>query len=65
MNPITLLKLEFGSLKELAEKLNVKPNTIYLWGQSAIPFKYIKEIQALSENRLTAEKLRPDLFIKE
>ena len=65
MNPMDLLKIEFGSLKDLAEKLDLKPNTIYLWGQSQIPFKYLKQIEQLSELRLTREMLRPDLFKKD
>lgn len=65
MNPMDLLKIEFGSLKVLAEKLGIKPNTIYLWGQTNVPFKYLKEIENLSELRLTREMLRPDLFKKD
>ena len=64
MNPMDLLKIEFVSLKGLAERLKIKPNTVYLWGQSRIPMKYLKEIEALSDNKLTREVLRPDLFQK-
>jgi uncharacterized protein YjcR len=64
MKPMDLLRIEFGSLKDLAEKLRIKPNTVYLWGQSQIPMKYLKEIEALSDNKLTREVLRPDLFKK-
>ena len=62
MNPMDLLKIEFGSLKDLAEKLEIKPNTVYLWGQTNIPLKYLSRIEKLSELRLTREQLRPDLF---
>ena len=65
MNPMDMLKIEFGSLKDLAEKLNLKPNTVYLWGQSNIPFKYLKMIEELSNHKLTREMLRPDLFKKD
>jgi hypothetical protein len=65
MNPMDLLKIEFGSLKDLAHKLNLKPNTVYLWGQTNVPFKYLKEIEELSGNKLTREMLRPDLFKKD
>ena len=65
MNPMDLLKIEFGSLKDLAEKLDLKPNTVYLWGQSNIPFKYLKQIEQITEGRLTKEMLRPDLFKKD
>jgi DNA-binding transcriptional regulator YdaS (Cro superfamily) len=65
MNPMDLLKIEFGSLRNLAEQLALRPNTVVLWGQTHIPFKYIKEIERLSENRVTREMLRPDVFNKE
>ena len=64
MNPMDLLKIEFGSLRNLAEALELRPNTVVLWGQTHIPFKYIKEIERLSENRVTREMLRPDVFGK-
>ena len=65
MNPMDLLKIEFGSLVNLADKLGLKPNTIYLWGQTNIPFKYLKAIEELSNHKLTREQLRPDLFKKD
>ena len=65
MTPMDLLKIEFGSLTNLAEKLGIKPNTIYLWGQTNIPFKYLKTLEELSSNKLTREMLRPDLFKKD
>jgi hypothetical protein len=64
MKPMDLLKIEFGSLRNLAEALQLRPNTVVLWGQTHIPFKYIKEIERLSENRVTREMLRPDVFGK-
>ena len=60
-----LLKYEFGSLKDLADTLEIKANTVYLWGQSNIPFKYLKQIEQITEGRLTKEMLRPDLFKKD
>lgn len=60
-----LLKIEFGTLKTLAEHLNLSPNNVYLWGQTNVPFKYVKKICELSNGRLTAEMLRPDLFKKD
>ena len=65
MNPMDLLKIEFGSLRNLAEQLALRPNTVVLWGQTHSPFKYIKEIERLSNNRVTREMLRPDVFNKE
>lgn len=64
MNPIDLLKIEFGSLKDLAEKLELTPNTIYLWDKNRIPLKYLARIEQLTDLRLTREQLRPDLFKK-
>ena len=65
MNPMDLLKIEFGSLVNLAEQLGIKPNTIYLWGQTNVPFKYLKKIEELSNHKLTREQLRPDLYKKD
>jgi hypothetical protein len=65
MNPSDLLKIEFGSLINLAEKLGIQPQTIYLWNSNKIPFKYLRQIEELSELRLTREQLRPDLFKKD
>lgn len=65
MSPNDLLKIEFGSLINLAEKLQIQPQTIYLWNSSKIPFKYLRVIEELSELRLTREQLRPDLFKKD
>jgi len=65
MKPTDLLKIEFGSLKNLADKLEIRPNTVVLWGQTKIPFKYLRAIEELSELRLTREQLRPDLFKKD
>lgn len=65
MNPMDILKIEFGSLVNLAEKLGIKPNTIYLWGQTNVPFKYLRQIEELSNLRVTREMLRPDLFKKD
>jgi hypothetical protein len=65
MTPSDLLKIEFGSLVNLAEKLEIQPQTIYLWSSTKIPFKYLRKIEELSELRLTREQLRPDLFKKD
>lgn len=65
MKPMDLLKIEFGSLRNLAELLALRPNTVVLWGQTHIPFKYIKQIEELSEYRVTREMLRPDVFKKD
>ena len=62
MNPMDFLRVEFGTLANLSKLLGIRANTIYLWGRSNIPTKYIKEICYLSDGRLTKEMLRPDLF---
>jgi len=64
MTPSDLLKIEFGSLKELAEKLEIQPQTVYLWSSTKIPLKYLGKIEQLTNLRLTREQLRPDLFKK-
>lgn len=65
MKPMDMLRIEFGSLKELADQLKLKPNTVYLWNQTQVPFKYLKKIEEITTGRLTREMLRPDLFNKE
>ena len=65
MNPMDLLRVEFRTLGELADKLKIRANTLYLWNRNQIPVKYIKDIELLSEGRLTKEMLRPDLFKKD
>ena len=65
MNPMDLLKIEFKTLENLANQLGIPANTVYQWGKANIPFKWIKDIEQLSELRLTREMLRPDLFKKD
>ena len=65
MNPMDLLKIEFRTLEALADKLGIPANTVYQWNKTVIPFRWIKDIEQLSELRLTREMLRPDLFKKD
>jgi hypothetical protein len=65
MNPMDLLRIEFRTLDALAEKLGIPANTVYQWGKTNIHFRWIKDIEQLSELRLTREMLRPDLFNKD
>jgi len=65
MNPMDLLRIEFRTLEALAEKLGIPANTVYQWNKTNIPTKWIKDIEQLSELRLTREQLRPDLFKKD
>jgi len=65
MKPMDMLRVEFGSLKELADQLKLKPNTVYLWNQTQVPFKYLKKIEEITTGRLTREMLRPDLYRKD
>jgi hypothetical protein len=65
MKPLDLLKIEFGSLKELADKLEITPNAVYVWGANKVPMKYLGKIEQLTNLRLTREQLRPDLFKKD
>jgi len=63
-NIFDLLVVEFGSLKKLAEKMNVSYNCIYQWkarGQQ-IPLKNIAIIEELSQGKITREMMRPDIF---
>jgi DNA-binding transcriptional regulator YdaS (Cro superfamily) len=64
MNPMDLLKIEFRTLEALANKLGIPANTVYQWNKTNIPTTWLKDIEELSESRLTREVLRPDLFQK-
>ena len=64
MKPMDLLRIEFRTLEALANKLGIPANTVYQWNKTNIPTKWIKDIEELSESRLTREVLRPDLFQK-
>jgi hypothetical protein len=65
MTPMDMLRIEFRTLEALASKLEIPANTVYQWNKTNIPFKWIKDIEELSEYRLTREMLRPDLFKKD
>jgi hypothetical protein len=65
MSPMDMLRIEFRTLEALASKLEIPANTVYQWNKTNIPFKWIKDIEELSEHRLTREMLRPDLFKKD
>jgi len=65
MKPLDLIRIEFGGIKELADRLEITPNTVYLWGVNKVPMKYLGKIEQLSDLRLTREMLRPDLFKKD
>ena len=41
MNPMDLLRVEFRTLGELADKLKIRANTLYLWNRNQ---KFIKDI---------------------
>jgi DNA-binding transcriptional regulator YdaS (Cro superfamily) len=63
MNPFDALKIEFGTLTQLASLLRMKETALYQWvKRGQIPIKHVKKIELLSQGRLTAEVLRPDLF---
>lgn len=65
MSPFDALKIEFGTLSQLASLLRMKETAIYQWvKRNQIPIKHLKRIEELSQGRLTAELLRPDLFGK-
>jgi hypothetical protein len=52
------LMAEFGSIKNLCDKIGVKYVTAYAWKmRNGIPKKWHKEIIWASEGRLTAEHL--------
>ena len=65
MNIFELLRFEFGTLSQLANKLSITDSAIYMWTKKKnIPIRHLRKIEELSEGRITKEMLRPDLFAK-
>jgi DNA-binding transcriptional regulator YdaS (Cro superfamily) len=65
MNNFELLRFEFGTLSQLASKLEITDSAIYMWTKKGIiPVKHLKKIEELSNGKITKEMLRPDLFAK-
>jgi len=63
MKPFDALRVEFGVLANLAPLLGVRENAVYQWAKRGqIPIKHVRKLEELSEGRLTAKILRPDLF---
>ncbi len=63
MDTFTALKMEFGSLASIASKLGLRESAIYQWAaRKQVPLKHVNKLIELSENRLTKEILRPDIF---
>lgn len=63
IKPEDILRAEFGSLYRLAKTLGLQPNAVYQWqNRGRVPFKHIREIEVLSEGRVTRKELRPDIF---
>lgn len=57
------LRAEFGSLYRLSKVLGLTTNSVYQWERKGIvPIKHLKTIEQLSENRVTRQYLRPDIF---
>ncbi|CAB4123276.1 Putative bacterial antitoxin YdaS [uncultured Caudovirales phage] len=57
-----VLKLEFGSLKGFAKALGVTPTSVQRWQREGFPVGRLKQIEAITEGKITREMLRPDLF---
>jgi DNA-binding transcriptional regulator YdaS (Cro superfamily) len=59
-----LLKSEFKTYQNLAEKLDIKYVSVYAWFMRGgkIPNKYVARIVELTEGRITPEMIRPDLY---
>lgn len=55
----------FGSAAALARELGVTPMAVSLWKANGVPVRRAKEIQKITQNRVTAQELRPDIFDKD
>jgi archaellum biogenesis protein FlaJ (TadC family) len=60
LTPAQHLLKEFGSYKDLADKLGMSYQTAFSFSFRKIPHKHIDKLIQLSEGRLTKEMLRPD-----
>lgn len=53
----------FGSQRHLARKLNLTQAAIHGWiKRSRVPAKWAKKIEKLTNNEITRQQIRPDLF---
>lgn len=59
VKPCDLLLKEFGSYRNIAEKLGVAYQTAYSYSFRPIPHKHLDKLVELSEGRLNKEMLRP------
>jgi DNA-binding transcriptional regulator YdaS (Cro superfamily) len=58
------LLLEFGTTKEIAQKLDVSLQSVYLWAKAdKVPTRYLKTIESLTEGRIQPKDLRPELAL--
>lgn len=51
----------YGSLKNLAEELEVSPPAICYWRKTHVPKARVPQLVALSGNRLKHSDFRPDI----
>ncbi len=59
-----LIKLEFGTLKAFAKAINVTETSVQRWNREGYPIGRLKQIEELTEGKITRQILRPDLFVK-
>lgn len=52
----------FGTQAEFAEKLQVKPMAISQWKKRGVPAERCREIERVTEGKVTRAELRPDIF---
>ncbi len=62
MDIFLVLKMEFGTLKKFANALGVTPTSVHRWKRDGFPVGKLKEIEKLTEGKITKEMMRPDLF---
>ena len=62
LHPAVKLAMERsgGTLKKLADKLDISPQALAQWGPRRIPIAHIRVIEHLTG--IPREKLRPDIY---
>ncbi len=62
MSPLESAVDCFGSAAKLARALDVSPMSVSNWKKRGVPVKRAKQIERITDGRVKAGQLRPDIF---
>jgi DNA-binding transcriptional regulator YdaS (Cro superfamily) len=65
IHPLKLAAAIVGNQSELARLIGINKNHLsnVICGRGQLPAKYCRQIEALTNGDVTAEELRPDVFL--